>query len=218
MLAGNPRDSRSIITRFNVGYGLDYLFGPLFLQFVTAMLALVASIPIYGELRAATTIMAPVTVVFTAVTTTLLAAAAQRTRASLVEWIHKLRTGLLLLVAGYSAIVLGALFAWESHVPATVHHAERFLAPITIGNFVLALDAPLVLKMKALHRQRLLAHARAAQAGVAILAPFAAVEWGLLAGAWTLASSQAFGFALRTLLNMRADRSPVPESSLVVPG
>jgi hypothetical protein len=198
-----------LLARFNIGFGLDYALGALLLQVVQLSLAAVVPVAAYGRLRAATTITSPLTVLFTAMTTTLLATASARARSStrtLYEWITGLRLRLFGLVGLYSTAVIALVALDARHVPPTVRHSLELLAPITLGNAVLAFDAPLVLKMKAMCRQTLLARARSVQAVAALVAPFAALKWGIVGGAWALASSQTLGFLLRTLVSGRADR------------
>lgn len=199
-----PTDDREPMSRsFHVRYGLDYTLGPLFQLAVQGSLALVVPLAAYGRLRAATSLMAPVTILFTATTSTLLASAVHRARegaAALRSAIRLWRTLLVLVVVGYVLALVVALSRWDSLVPSAARQSIGLLPPIILGNFVLAIDTPTVLQLKALRQHRQLVRGRSVQAVLIALAPLAALAFGIVGGAWALAVAQTVGMLLRRAL------------------
>ena len=211
LVVARPTSRVPRLTRFDLGFGVDYLLGPLLLQAV--QLTLVAIIPLaaYGQLRVATTVMGPVTVLFTATTSALVAFAVEQNAISataLASWLRRLRMGLVAVVGSYSLLVATAVATGAAFLPSSVRQSAFLLVPVGLGNVILAFDTPLILRLKACGYYAILARARAMQAVVALTAPLAASWWGVAGAAWALSGCVLAGYLVRVGLSNHRGLAP----------
>lgn len=207
LLFARARAERRLLSADAAGFTIDFLLGAALLQISQLALVAIVSVGDYGRLRAATTVMAPVTVLFTAIASAMLASAVREhavSPATFAAWIRRVRHRLFSFVLAYSTIAIIGVFVLGDVSPRPVRAALELLPVVAVGNLILSIDMPLVLEMKARGRQALLARARVVQAATAPLALVAASVGGITAGTWALSVSIGAGHLARRQLNRRA--------------